>query len=365
MDHSKTERTNGLFDKLVDWMDERFQVRSLVQSMLHVNIPRSAKTYYLGGITMFLFIVQVITGSLLALYYQPTPNNAYDSVMFIMSNVNFGWLIRSIHSWSANLMIICAILHLLRIYFQGVYKRPRELTWVVGGLLLIVTLGFGFTGYLLPWDQRAYWASTVGTGFAGAIPVVGDFALSFIRGGADITEATLSRFYGAHTLWLPMILAGMLLVHLVLIHQQGIASRKRLVPTGKSETQPAPEPGEKSVPFFPHYILSEGIAWYIVLGILIILASLWPVGLEGKADSLQTPAHIKPEWYFLAFYQLLKFVPRVVGVITPMIALPILVLLPFFDRNPEIDPRRRIFAIIFGVVILVFLIAFTIWGYVS
>lgn len=212
---------------VVDWVDERTGIRDFTGVLLHVAIPRNAHTFYLGGITLFCFVVQATTGILLTLYYQDTPENAYNSVLYVMNQVNFGWLIRSVHAWSANLMIIFCILHLLRVAMQSAFKRPREITWMVGMVLLFVTLGFGFTGYLLPWDQRAYWATTVGTEIAGAVPIVGDLVKEFLRGGANVGPLTLSRFYGIHTLVLPLSLAGILGVHLFIIHQQGLADPEK------------------------------------------------------------------------------------------------------------------------------------------
>lgn len=207
----------------LDWVDERIAVRQLVAALLHVTIPRRAHTYYLGGITLFFFMVQVTTGILLALYYRATPESAYDSVLYIMNQVNFGWLIRSVHSWSANLMIVFCILHLLRVVVQAAFKKPREITWLAGMGLLLVTMGFGFTGYLLPWDQRAYWATTVGTEIAGAVPFIGNLVKEFLRGGSDVSGVTLTRFFGVHMLVLPLALGGLLLLHLFIIHQQGLA----------------------------------------------------------------------------------------------------------------------------------------------
>ncbi len=212
---------------LYNWIEDRVPIQAWIAALLHVTIPRSAHTYYLGGITLFCFTVQATTGILLALYYQPTPETAYNSILVIMNQLNFGWLIRSVHAWSANLMIVFCILHLLRVVVQGAYKKPRELTWMVGMGLLFVTLGFGFTGYLLPWDQRAFWATTVGTEIAGAVPFVGDFVREFLRGGADVSAATLTRFFGVHVLVLPVVLAGLLLVHIILIHEQGLADPER------------------------------------------------------------------------------------------------------------------------------------------
>lgn len=211
---------------IIDWLDERTGLRNLVAASLHVVIPRSAHTYYLGGITLFLFMSQAVTGVLLSLYYEPTPDNAYNSILYIMNQVNFGWLIRSVHAWGANLMIIFCILHLLRVVIQGAYKKPREITWMAGMGLLFITLGFGFTGYLLPWDQRAFWATTVGTEIASAVPFIGDFIRDFLRAGADVSALTLSRFLGVHMLILPATLIGLLAIHLLIIHQQGLADPK-------------------------------------------------------------------------------------------------------------------------------------------
>ncbi|MBS1253844.1 MAG: Cytochrome b6 [Anaerolineales bacterium] len=216
-----------------NWLDKRYALQEFLHALVDVPIPRSANTLYLGGITLFLFGIQAITGILLSIYYQPTPENAYGSILFIMNDVRFGWLIRSIHAWGANLMIIFCILHLLRVFVQGAYKPPRELTWMAGVLLLMLTLGFGFTGYLLPWDQRAFWATTVGSEIAGAIPLVGQAALNFLRGGPEITALTLSRFFGTHVLVLPVGLALLVAIHLVMVHQQGLADPTE--PTGSPD----------------------------------------------------------------------------------------------------------------------------------
>ena len=355
-----------------NWLDLRYKLGPLFEALLHVEIPISARTFYLGGITLFFFMVQAITGILLAIYYQPTPEAAHKSILFIMNSVNFGWLIRSIHSWGANLMILFCVMHLLRVFFQAAYKAPREVTWVVGIVLLVATLGFGFTGYLLPWDQRAFWATTVGSEIAGAVPLVGPKLLIFLRSGTEVTARTLSRFFGMHVLVLPLSLVGALLVHIVMVHQQGLADPKRKMadpnevalasaPSSGSE----PETKRKLLPFFPNYVLDEVIAWYVMLAVLIVLASLFPAGLEAPANPLLTPAHTKPEWYFLFLYQWLKLVPRIVGVALPILGGLLLVLLPFFDRNPYIAARRRPIAITIATITLIGVVAFTIWGWRS
>jgi ubiquinol-cytochrome c reductase cytochrome b subunit len=337
------------------WIERRTGLGALAGALLHVRIPATARTWYLGGIALFLFGIQVVTGTLLALYYKPTPDAAYDSVTFITSSVTFGWLIRSIHHWGANLMIIFVVLHLVRIFWQGAYKHRREVVWLFGVGLLMVTIGFGFTGYLLPWDQLAFWATTVGTEIAGNVPFVGEWLLNLLRGGPDVTEATLSRFFGMHVLVLPLLLAALLAGHLVVVHHLGLANPKKPEPNG-------PEPGVRLKPFFPNYVLDEVIAWYAVLAILVILASVLPAGLEAKADALVTPPHVKPEWYFLFLYELLKLVPRTVGIILPGIGIGVLALLPFLDRNPEIRPRKRPFAIGIGLVMVIAIIVLSIQG---
>lgn len=223
MQKTISRRPSDWVTRLIDWIDERVAIRQIVAYSVHVSIPRTAHTFYLGGITLFFFMVQSITGILLALYYHPTPEAAYDSVLFIMNDVNFGWLVRSIHAWSANLMIVFCVLHLLRVAVQGAYRAPREMTWLVGIGLLLLTLGFGFTGYLLPWDERAFWATTVGTQIAGAVPLIGNYIQDFLRGGPDLSGLTLSRFFDVHVLVLPASLIGALAIHILFIHQQGLA----------------------------------------------------------------------------------------------------------------------------------------------
>jgi quinol-cytochrome oxidoreductase complex cytochrome b subunit len=221
------ERTSGRSwsTRVGDWFDERFDVRIPLEAFLKKPVPKHAIRWYfcLGGITFALFLIQGVTGILLSLYYRPTPGEAYESILFIMNNVRFGWLIRSIHSWSATLMIAFCLAHMLRVFFTGSYKRPRELNWVAGMFLLLLTLAFGFTGYLLPWDQKALWGSTVGSEILGIIPGIGPWLLGLLRGGADITGLTLTRFYGIHMLVLPVLVFIFLAVHFVIIRRQGIS----------------------------------------------------------------------------------------------------------------------------------------------
>ncbi len=347
---------------LAGWLERRTGLGPVLRASVHVRIPMSARTYYFGGIALFLFGIQVVTGTLLSLYYKPTPDAAYESVQFITSDVSFGWLIRSIHHWAANLMILFVVLHLVRVFAQAAYKFPRELTWVLGSLLLLVTLGFGFTGYLLPWDQRAYWATVVGTEIAGGVPLIGEPLLLLLRGGADVTGDTMSRFFGIHVLVLPLALGALLAGHLILVHQLGLANPKRPEPRA-----PGPEQDlDPQRPFFPHYLIDELIAWYVILAVLVILASLFPAGLEGQANPLETPAHTKPEWYYLGVYELLKVVPdKLLGIMIPIVGIGLLVVWPFLDRSPEVLIRRRKIVVGGATIVLVALVALTIRGYLS
>lgn len=205
------------------WLDERFGLKSIYAVVLDRKIPKVNWAFTLGSASLFLVILQGVTGVLLSAYYVPHPDQAYDSVQYIMNEVAFGWLIRGIHHWGATLMVVVVFLHMLRTFFYGAYKYPREFTWISGVLLLLITLGMGFTGYLLPWNQRAYWATTVGTSIVDTIPFVGPFLMEALRGGTDLSTLTLSRFYSAHIWMLPATLVGLLGVHLYLVIRLGIS----------------------------------------------------------------------------------------------------------------------------------------------
>jgi hypothetical protein len=214
-----------LSTRLVGWVDERYQVSAPMAKVLSKPVPNYALRwwYCLGGITAFLFVVQATTGIMLAFYYQPTPEAAYASIQYIEGVVRFGSSVRAIHSWAANGMILLCTAHMLRVFIMGAYKAPRELNWVSGVVLMVVTLAFGFTGYLLPWDQRAFWATTVGTEIANSIPVIGNPALIFLRVGWDVTAQTLSRFYALHIIFLPITTLLMMGLHFLMIRRTGIA----------------------------------------------------------------------------------------------------------------------------------------------
>lgn len=210
-------------ERLVDWLDERTGLLAIWNTVFERKIPKVNWWYTLGSASLFLALMQVLTGIFLSIYYIPTPEEAYSSIDYIMNDVAFGWLIRGMHHWGATLMVVIVFLHMLRVFFYGAYKYPREVTWITGVFLFLVTMGLGFTGYLLPWNQRAYWATAVGSSIVGTIPLIGDFLLKILRGGEDLTIVTLSRFFGVHIWFLPAALFVVMGIHLYLVIRNGIS----------------------------------------------------------------------------------------------------------------------------------------------
>lgn len=210
-------------DKVLSWVDERLGLTTLYNTILDRKIPKVNWWYTLGSATLFLFVLQVVTGIFLTVYYVPSPDHAYESIQYIMNGVSFGWLIRGIHHWGASLMVVLVFAHLLRTFFMAAYKYPRELTWITGVFLFLATLGMGFTGYLLPWNQRAYWATTVGSEIAGTVPLIGGFILRVVRGGADLSGVTLARFFAVHIWFLPVLITSLIGIHLYMVIRIGIS----------------------------------------------------------------------------------------------------------------------------------------------
>jgi quinol-cytochrome oxidoreductase complex cytochrome b subunit len=209
--------------RVLRWLDDRLGLTGIYRTVLDRKVPKVNWAFTLGSATLFLVVLQVVTGVFLTVYYVPHPDQAYDSINYIMNDVAFGWLIRGLHHWGATLMVILVVLHMLRTFVYASYKYPREVTWVTGVLLLLVTLGMGFTGYLLPWNQRAYWATTVGTSIAGTVPFVGPIIEQALRGGTELSTLTLTRFFSAHIWMLPAALLGLLGVHVYLVIRLGIS----------------------------------------------------------------------------------------------------------------------------------------------
>ncbi len=210
--------------RLYQWIDDRLGLTTIYNVTLDRKVPKVNWFYTLGSASLFLFVMQAVTGIFLSIYYVPSPESAYNSIQYIMNEVAFGWLIRGIHHWGATLMVLVVFLHMLRTFYFAAYKFPREITWLTGVILLLATLGMGFTGYLLPWNQRSYWATTVGTEIAGTVPVIGDFILRVLRGGTDLSGVTLARFFAVHIWVIPAVIIALIGVHLYLVIRIGITA---------------------------------------------------------------------------------------------------------------------------------------------
>jgi len=330
-----------------------------------VPIHRTTIFYFLGGMALFLFIVQIVSGALLSLYYKPSPDGAFESVQAIMSEVKFGWLIRSVHSWGANLVIGVLFLHVLTTYMMRAYRRPREFTWVTGLLLLAVFMALGFSGYLLPWNQLSFFATNVGTKLVGVVPVVGEYLLKIARGGENVTGDTLSRFYALHVAVFPLLALGLMGAHLYLVQKHGMSIPPRVAESHGGEDK------VPSMPFVPDFLLRDAVGWYLALGILAALAALFPWELGEKADPFgSAPEGIKPEWYFLFMFQFLKQLPgtimglewlegEMVGVLFFGVVGLIVLLVPFLDRG---ERSRRALNFFAGLSVA-FFIVMTAWGW--
>jgi cytochrome b6 len=351
--------------KIYRWLDDRLGLSTLFEFASHKTVPvhRYSVFYYLGGMTLFFFLVQVCTGILLMLYYRPSGEEAFESIEFIMTTVPFGWMIRSIHSWSANLMVFFAFCHMTTVYFVKAYRPPRELTWVSGAVVFFLILGFGFSGYLLPWNQLAFSATKVGTDIAGVVPVVGPWMLRFLRGGDRVAGGTLSRFYGWHVAILPAITSALLGLHLLLVQVKGMS-----VPPALEDEKKQGRP----MKFFPNFAMRDMWAWILALGVLAALAALFPWELGDKADPFAPAyAHIRPEWYYVFMFQTLKLVPGGEILHVEYEAIPImlfslggllLLLVPFIDRGVVRRGKSPLFDVA-GVLALIFIVAMTCWGY--
>ena len=356
-----------LLQKLYGWFDERFQLQSLIEFMGKKYVPIHSHSiwYYFGGVSLFLFIIQVVTGILLLMYYKSGEELAFESIQFIMSKVQFGWLIRSIHSWGANLFILSAMIHMFSVFFEKTYKKPREITWLTGMLMLFLALGFGFSGYLLPWNELSYFATKVGTDIAGVLPLVGKPMLEFLRGGEEVTGATLSRFFGIHIAIFPGIFTVFLGIHLLLVQVLGMSEPPEYIN--------APAAERKQMPFFPNFILRDLLLWLLVLNVLAILAVFFPWEMGHKADPFApAPAGIKPEWYFLFMFQTLKYIPstilvfdgEVLGILFFSLAGLLWTLVPFWDRKTARGVQNKLINYI-GLFVVLFIIIMTAIGWFS
>ncbi len=362
---SVTARRTWLND-LWRWIDDRLDLTGVwgIVKKKEVPVHRHTIWYYLGGMTLFLFVIQIATGVLLLFYYRPSAEEAYESIQFLMAEVQFGWLVRSIHAWSANLMILTLFLHLFSVLLLKAYRPPRELTWFSGVGLLALALGFGFTGYLLPWNELAYFATRVGTQIVGVLPAVGEFLLRVLRGGEEVSGATLTRFYAIHVAVLPGLALLILGLHLYLVQKLGMSVPPDL------ERQGNPK---RTIPFFPNFLLRDVVGWLSALAILAALAAYFPAEMGEKADPFApAPAGIKPEWYFVFMFQTLKYLPahilgiegELVGIVGFGLAGVFLLLIPVLDRRTARGEPSHLFTWI-TIGIIAFIIVLTYLGYTA
>ncbi|MCW8795830.1 MAG: cytochrome b N-terminal domain-containing protein [Chlorobium sp.] len=338
---------------VVGWLEERFAVLIPVIAYLRKKeVPKHRLSfwYYFGGLAMFFFMIQILTGLLLMLYYRPTEAEAFARFVYIQTEVPFGWLIRQVHAWSANLMVLMAFIHMFSTFFMKAYRKPRELMWVSGFILLVLTLGFGFTGYLLPWNELAYFATQIGTEVPKVAPG-GEFIVRLLRGGEEVGGETLTRMFAMHVILLPGLVMLFLSAHLMLVQVLGTSS-----PIGYKEAGLI-KGYEK---FFPTFLAKDGVAWLIGFALLIYLAVMFPWETGEKVDMLAAaPDGIKPEWYFWAQFQLLKDLKFEGGELLAIVILTvgaiIWILVPFMDRKASREERSPLFTI-FGLLVLAFLL---------
>jgi ubiquinol-cytochrome c reductase cytochrome b subunit len=318
--------------RVIAWLDHRTGLETAVRNFLYEEVPASSGwRHVFGSMALFCFLVQAFTGILLAVNYAPTPGEAYNSLRYILTEVTGGRLIRGLHHWGSSMMIIIVVVHMAQVFLWGAYKKPRETTWIVGVVLLLLTLAFGLTGYLLPWDNRAYWGTVVTVQIMASAPLVGPY-LTRLLGGEQVGVVTFSRFYALHTLLLPAVTMLLVAVHIYLVRKHGVA----------------PVPGDEALPkkkFFPSQVFKDTLAIFAAFVTLFILAVAARVPLERLADPTDTTYIPRPEWYFLFLFQMLKVFEgplEVLGTfVLPNAAILLLFAIPFLDRGRIMRVTQR------------------------
>ncbi len=340
------------------WFKERFSLDGMFNAVFDEAIPGGSSFFFtLGSATLFVFGLQIITGIWQLFYYVPTVDHAYESLSYLRIFVPYGWLIHGIHYWGANLMAVLIALHIIRVFIWGAYKKPRELTWLFGILLLLLTVGIIFTGAALPWDERGYWAAEVGTSIAGTVPFIGHFLIRFLRGGIAMGQLALSRFFVFHAILLPGITMLLVVFHLMAFRKYGSVgpwkASKRI----------------KTGPFWPDQVAKDLIVSGLILLLLIGLSVYFPPPFTGPADPNDAVFLPKPEWNFLFLYQLLKIFKgpaELIGTVgIPSLILIIFVLVPFIDRKESHNPVKRLGMMIGGFVFVALVLIFTLMGFYS
>jgi len=344
------------------WFDDRLGLPEIVSFGRKKVVPQNRHTIwsFMGSSVLLFFVIQVVTGIMLAFYYKPTIDGANKSVARIMTVMPLGWIIRSIHFWSATLMIALVFVHFLSVWIVKSYRKPREATWMTGVVLLVFSLAFGFTGYLLPWDALSFSATKVGTDIPRAIPIVGEWVTKFLRGGDDVTADTLTRFFTIHICVLPLGLLLFLAIHIYLIQKHGMS-----LPLGHESDIENP----RELPFWPNFAFREMIVWLILFGAAVTIAVFLPPSLDKAADLMApAPVGIKPEWYFLFLFQTLKLFPanilivpgETIAVLLIFAAVVGIFFLPLFDTEPAKKKGKIITGAVFALII--YAVIMSIWS---
>jgi cytochrome b6 len=342
------------------FLDERFLLSGLIAFGKKKTVPEHRRSfwYFFGGICLFLTGIQIATGIMLLLYYTPSVDAAHESIQFIMGVVKFGWLIRSVHSWTANILVGLLFVHMFSTFFLKAYRKPRELTWVTGFLLLVIFMAFGFSGYLLPWNELSYNATRVGTDIAGSLPIIGHWLKTVILGGAEVSQATLSRFFWFHVAILPLAALALIGIHILLVQALGMSK-----PIGERST--------KEIPFFPDFLYKDALGWTLMLVLIGVLCVFLPWEIGPKADPLaSTPLGIKPEWYFTFMFTTLKLVPAHIlsiegeklAILAFMTGGLLWLLVPFLDKRAGREKRSPVFTWI-GAALALYIAIMTILTY--
>jgi len=320
--------------RILRWIDEQTELISIIKHFLEEPLPKGTGwPHIFGSAALFMFVVQAATGIFLMVYYVPSPDNAYETVQYIQRRVAFGALVRGIHHWGASAMLLMVGLHMLQTYFWGAYKRPRQIIWVLGVGLLLLTLAFSFTGYLLPWDQKAYWATVVGTNIAGSIPAIGEWIRNIIRGGAAVGAITLTRFFALHVFFLPAALAALVVFHVFQVRKKGLTPSWRRV---------SEEAGvEHTVVFWPDQAFKDAVFAIVLLAAVMVIAVRVGAPIEPVANPADTAYVPRPEWYFLWMFQLLKYFRGPLGefvgaVLLPTVAVVLLLVFPYLAARSAV-----------------------------
>ncbi len=337
------------------WIAERVPLGGLdLSELTNEPVPNHLKRWWfcLGGTPAYLFVVQIVTGILLAFYYQPAPETAYESVRYITQDATLGWYLRSLHKWGATLMIAAVILHQMRVYFTAAYRRPRELNWVVGMCLLMCTLLTGFTGYSLVFEQLSYWGATVAANLSDTVPVVGSIAKRFLLAGDTYNSLTLPRFYILHAAVLPTTIVLLLVVHITFLRLHGVTELK---------LNDGPSQGKDHFDFFPDHVLTEVIIGLVLMILLSVLATVLPAMMGPKANPLVTPEEIKPEWFFYVSFRWLKLFSLTFAVLSTGFIIAAMFLWPWLDAVLRKITRNEDASVYVGIVATLLLIGLTVW----